>query len=303
MFKKILELIFWKKNKINLKFIKKYSVANKSYESFYIPKKSWEKRLIESPNSDLKSIQKLLLKDLEKTFLLPWFVTAFRKKYSIKTNAKKHINKKIVINIDIENFFHSISSEKIRKTLSFYENITENEIDNFINIVTYNNKLPQWAPTSPFVANLVFLWIDNIIIKLLKKYDKKVSYTRYADDITFSSNNQKIKNAIRIITESLLPKYWYNVKKKKTTIYRKHRKQLVTWLIVNERVALPRNKYMILRSAVYNFLKKWEWNIDIIRWNLAFLKNVDKKKYNKLKFYYRRNFKENRNYKILFQKK
>jgi RNA-directed DNA polymerase len=98
--------------------------------------------------------------------------------------------------------------------------------------------------------------IDEIIIKLLKKYDKNVAYTRYADDITFSSDNENIKNAIRIITDSILPKYGFQANKKKTKVYRNHRKQLVTGLVVNKRVAYPRDKYMILRAKIYNFLQK-----------------------------------------------
>jgi len=287
----------------NLKFLENYSInISKSYQSFHIPKKDWSQRLIEAPNEELKIIQKNILKDLQKVFILPSYVTAFKKWSGIKNNAKKHINKKIVINIDIENFFHSITTDKIQKALNSYKDISSEEINKLISLVTYNWRLAQWAPTSPFMANLVFLWVDKIILNLLKKYDKNISYSRYADDITFSSDKNEIKNAIRIITDSLLPKFWYKAKKKKTTIYRYHTKQLVTWLVVNKKVSYPKNKYMKLRSMVYNFLKKSVWNINIVKWHLAFLKSVDSKKYNKLKFYYKKTFKWTNNYELLFKK-
>ena len=288
------------KKDISLEFINSFHVHDKTYKTFSIPKKNWAIRTIEAPNDELKKIQKDILKELENFFYLPYYITAFRKRYSIKTNAKKHIDRKIVINIDLKDFFHSITSQKIRDRLA-YLNIETDIIDKFIDFTTTKNRLPQWAPTSPIIANFVFLPVDKAIINLLKKYDKNVWYTRYADDITFSSDNTKIKDSIRIIIDFLLPNFWYTASIKKTKVYRKHRKQLVTWLVVNERVSYPRWKYMILRSMVYNFLNKWWWEKIKIKWKLSFLRSVDKKKYNKLKFYYRRKFKNTPNYRFLFK--
>ncbi len=289
-------------NKLNLKFLEKYPLdIYKSYNNFYISKRDGSQRLIEAPNHELKKLQKNILWELEKQFWFPSHVTWFRKRVGVSNNAKKHTNKKVVINIDIENFFQSISTEKIKKALSQHKNINNKEIDIFVEIITNNGKLPQWAPTSPFMANFVFLWMDAMILKILKKYDPDVSFTRYADDITFSSNNDKIKNAIRIITESLLPKFWYTAKTKKTTIYRSHTKQLVTGLVVNEKVSYPRNKYMLLRSMVYNYLQGWPWNINKIIGHLSFMKNVDKYKYNKLKTYYYKDFRWTIRYEKIFK--
>lgn len=305
--KSIIKTIFWIKYSnfswnFNLSFVWKYSCGDYKYNSFDIPKRDWTKRNIEAPNDELKNIQKEILKEFNKIYLFPSYVTAFKKKSSIKNNASKHINKKMIINIDIENFFNSITNEKITNALKSYKWIKIEEIYKLLELTTYKWRLPQGAPTSPFLANLTFIWIDKIIINLLKKYDRNVSYTRYADDITFSSNNTKIKNAIRIITDSILPKYWYKAKKKKTTIYRSHTKQIVTWLVVNEKVSYPRNKYMKLRSMICNYLWKWIWDVNVIKWHLAFLKNVDKKKYLKLRFYYLKKFTKTANYEKLFKK-
>jgi len=278
-------------NNINfdIDFLDNYNLSDFSYKVFSIPKRKGWKRQIYAPNDGLKKVQKDILHKLECTYFLPKFVTAFRKWFSIKDNAKYHKNKKIVINIDIKDFFPSIKADMIKERLSYY-NFDGNKIEKFIEYTTRNWILPQWAPTSPFVANFVFLPIDYMMIKLLKKYDENVSYTRYADDITFSSDNENIKNAIRIIIDSILPKYGFKANKDKITIYRSHRKQLVTWLMVNKKVSYPRNKYMILRAKIYNFLKNWEWNINEIKWHLAFLRSVDYKKYKRLKKYYSKKF-------------
>lgn len=299
----IVIILFIKKGKswkFNVDFINKYKSLDLYYNTFYIPKRDWTKRKIQAPNQKLKIIQKQILKELEKKYFLPNFVTAFRKNFSIKYNAKKHVNKKVVINIDIKDFFSHITDEMLEKRLKYYTHIKHEDIQKFISFTTTKWSLPQGAPTSPFLANFVFLPIDYIIIKLLKKYDKNVSYTRYADDLTFSSNNDTIKNAIRIITDSILPKYGFEAKKKKTTIYRNHTKQLVTGLVVNEKVTYPRSKYMVLRSKVYNFITTWVWESNKIKWHLSFLQYVDYKKYKRLKKYYQSKFENNSNFSLLF---
>jgi len=276
-------------NKIfDISFIKNYDLFDFSYETFYLEKRNGKSRKIQAPNNQLKQVQKEILEKLERNYIMPGFVTAFRKRYSIKYNAKKHINKKIVISMDIKDFFPSITEEKIKNRFKYYK-FDEQDIEKFIKYTITDGSLPQWAPTSPFISNFVFLSIDYAIIKILEKYDDNVSYTRYADDITFSSDNTEIKNAIRII-ETIVMNHWFTINKEKTKVYRNHTKQMVTWLVVNQKVAYPRNKYMILRAKINNFLKNKEWNINKIKWHLAFLRSVDYKKYKKLKKYYSKKF-------------
>ncbi len=286
-------------NNFNIDFVDDYDLFDFSYETFSVSKRNGWKREIFAPNKELKKVQKDILHKLEYSYFLPKFVTAFRKWISIKDNAKYHKNKKIVINIDIKDFFPSVKVNMIKERLKYYD-FDNDKIEKFVKYTTVNWFLPQWAPTSPFIANFVFLPVDYIILNLLKKYDEDISYTRYADDITFSSDNENIKNAIRIITESILPKYGFQANKKKTTVYRNHRKQLVTWLVVNERVSYPRNKYIILRAKIYNFLEKNIWDETEIKGYLAFLRDVDYKKYKKLKKYYWQKFNWTDKYKILF---
>lgn len=290
---------FWVVDIKKLNFLDKYDIDNFSYKTFYISKKNWGKRRIDTPNEELLKVQRDILRTFEKNILLPKYITAFRKHFSIRTNAKHHINKKIIVNIDLKDFFQSVTEEKLKK---MFINLKFNpkKIDKLIKIITYNWSLPQWAPSSWFFANLAFAGIDKIIIKILQKYDKNVSYTRYADDITFSSDNVKIVNAIRII-ENILKQYGYKINKDKICIYRKNKRQLVTWLVVNEKVSYPKDKYFLLKAMVYNFIKNWEWDFFKIKGHLSFLYSVDKIKYKKLKKYYGKRFWENSSYKKLFK--
>lgn len=299
-----------------------------SYSEVSIPKKNWWTRKINIPNDNLKSKQKEYLKFLQK-IIFPKFITGFRKCHPINVTARKHIGQNVVVNLDIDNFFDNITVEKIRsrledtlikekkikpvakldkerpwlKTQTPVDNLLQEKnahIEKIISLITYNGCLPQGAPTSPFMSNFVFLPIDYYILNTLKRYDPDVIYTRYADNITFSSSKKwsNILNAIRIIDQGILSKYWYKINKQKTSISRKHTRQTVLGLVVNEKLSYPRKKYMILRAKINNFLAKWEWNISKIKWYLSFLYLVDTKKYKTLKKYYSKKYWEIKTNKI-----
>lgn len=266
-----------------------FDSSDNSYSSFTIPKKDWTPRQIEAPNSSLKKVQKDLLVLLSTNILLPWYITWFRKRFSIKTNALKHVWKSVVINLDIKDFFMNVTQDKLRQRLEFMKIDTE-VISRLEKLCFYNWRLPQWAPTSPFIANFLFIPIDEAIINLAKKFDKKMSYSRYADNITISSNVSKISNLIRLISDWIVPKFWYEIKKSKVNLTRKHTRQTVTWIVVNEKTSMPREKFMKLRAKVHTFLVKWTGKADEIAWNLSFLYMLDKKKYWKLQRKYKKKY-------------
>jgi len=253
------------------------------YKEFRVLKKSWWYRLIEAPIPILKSLQKNLLLILYKVFTLPEFITAFRPFYSLKDNAKFHVKKKYIIKIDLKNFFHYVTNKKIEEYFSSL-NYNKAEIDKLLSIITYKWRLPQGAPTSPFISNLIFLKVDEVIINLLAHYLKNwFDYTRYADDIAISTNNDKIFSLLDIIIEEIIPLYWYKVNKNKVKILKQWQRQIVTGLVVNEKVSIPRYKYDLIKAMTFNFIFKGKGEERVINWHLGFLKSVDKERYNKLK--------------------
>lgn len=273
-----------------------------SYKSFSIPKKDWTTRIIDAPNSYLKAVQQLVLENLQNSIILPSYVTWFRKKMSIKTNAKKHIWKKIVINLDIKDFFSNVTVEKLRTRLAYF-NIPQEVVDRIEKLCFYNGRLPQWAPTSPFLANFIFLPVDMAIISILNYYDVNVWYSRYADNITISSDVTGITNAIRIIEQWLLSKCGFELNKVKTNVARAHSRQTVTWIVVNQKLSYPRKKYMLLRAKVHTFLAKWTGDVRVIAGHLAFLRMIDKGKYETLKKYYKKKFPIAANFLSIFPNK
>ena len=160
------------------------------YESFEIPKKNGKSRVIHAPQKELKDIQKKLAEKLweyHETYLEENNIVinvshAFEKKKSIISNAVMHKKKKFVLNVDLENFFESFHFGRVRGFFNkSREFLFSEEVATVIAQITcYKRSLPQGAPSSPIIANLIFNIVDIRIVKLAKKY--KLDYTRYADD-------------------------------------------------------------------------------------------------------------------------
>lgn len=173
-------------------------VLVKPYITFSIPKKNGN-RIIHylENNSELA----LLQKNLQKNFLakqpLPVCVKGFRKNESYNSFLYPHIGAKYYLRIDIKNFFPSIKSHIIKREMGNIINIdSKDNIDDLLDlicqIVTLDNCLPQGAYTSPTISNLVMARVDQRILKYCQALD--IKYTRYADDLLFSSTDFNFKD-------------------------------------------------------------------------------------------------------------
>lgn len=167
-----------------------YKVNRKHmYNEFSIPKKSGDFRTIYAPNLQLRTIQGKIKNELEKYYKPHSHAHGFISGKSILTNSKKHLEKKWLVNIDLKDFFPSITAKRIyglfqSKPFSFNKQVASY----LASILTYNNQLPQGAVTSPIISNMICLAIDKRLSSYCERHD--ITYTRYADDITFSSHNQ-----------------------------------------------------------------------------------------------------------------
>lgn len=266
------------------KLLASFANVTQSYHSFTVPKRDGTSRTIDAPSDELKAAQRKLLAWLETNYGFSEHVTGFRRGKSLWDNAKPHSGKKAVVNVDVEDFFPSVTETKVSKALVAI-GIPETSIPEFLRLTTYRGCLPQGAPTSPFIANLVFAPVDDAVVKLLKKYDKKAKYTRYADDLTFSSNDSKIVNAIRIIEDGILPRFGFRAKKKKTCVYRAHTRQTVTGLVVNgKKPRISRERYMKIRSLAWKELcGQGIVPLATLKGHLAAFLDLDRDGYSKLK--------------------
>ena len=229
------------------------------YYSFSIPKKSGGIRVISAPDDRLKWLQKqinlLFLEQLQCSEHASKVAHGFVKNKSIITNASRHVRKKIVIKIDIADYFDSIHFGRVK---GFFEKnkdflLQENIAQALANLVCFKGRLPQGAPTSPIISNLISAAMDLHLVKLAKKYH--FDYTRYADDMTFSTNDIKTVSKTDLFLEELryeVEKAGFLINPQKTRIIYNDSQQKVTGLIVNKKINIDRVFYKETRAMACN---------------------------------------------------
>lgn len=242
---------------------------NKLYTSFDIPKKNGGIRKINAPFEELKVIQRKLAEVLHKHKKKKRknnnISHAFEKNKSIITNAKIHRNKRFVLNIDLEDFFESLHFGRIKGFfLKNNDFLLSEEVATVIaQLSCYDGKLPQGAPSSPIITNLICEILDHRILKVAKKY--KLNYTRYADDLTFSTND---KNFIDLQTEFYekiskeLTRAGFKINEKKTRLQFWDSRQVVTGLVVNKKVNVNRIYYKETRAMAHQLYKQGSFEIN-----------------------------------------
>lgn len=221
------------------------------YTTFQIPKKKNGLRTIEVPSKKLKSIQKKIVKKIfNKLYIYP-AATAYQKRRSIVDNAKLHIKQAIIINIDLQDFFGSIHEKKIEQF--FKQSGWSNKAAKYLTrLCVYNNHLPQGAPTSPALSNLVNFFLDYRLDKLTKKWGG--IYSRYSDDLTFSFKNENSDlHKFRYMVKLIIKDEGYKIQfKKRVRIRRKHQQQIITGLVVNDKVNVPRSTRRRIRAIEHH---------------------------------------------------
>jgi hypothetical protein len=246
-------------------------VSNVShYRKFYLPKKSGGQRLISAPMPRLKKAQYWILENLLNKVALHRAVNGFVHDRSIVTNAQPHVGKCLVLNMDVKDFFPSVHfkrvkgllkqlgySEKIATILSLIctEAVTEEvEIDGKHYFVQKANRvLPQGAPTSPAITNILCFSLDTRLQGLANKL--QCNYTRYADDVTFSGD--ETINAQQLVwrIKRILQDEGFAAHPDKIRIMRMGMQQEVTGVIVNRQLNVKREDLRRFRALLHNLEK------------------------------------------------
>lgn len=254
------------------------------YNSFTILKKNGGERVIHAPKKELKFLQKKLSnvlwecylesiesKSKDKNFKTPVLSHAFEKGKSIITNSQMHRNKKYILNIDLKNFFDSFNFGRVRGFFIKDKDFTVSpEIATVIaQIACYQGKLPQGAPSSPIITNLITRILDYRIVKIAKKY--RFTYSRYADDMTFSTNRELNSNKLRaskeldnFLTEleEVIISSGFEINPKKTRLSNNMQRQKVTGLVVNKKINVKREYIKNTRAMAFQLYKDGAFEID-----------------------------------------
>lgn len=231
------------------------------YRTFTIPKKSGGMRTISAPVRDLKNTQTILNRIFLTVYKPSKYAMGFTQKRSVVTNAKQHVGQRYIYNIDIKDFFSSIDKSQVSKRLMFKPfyfpyNIahiiaglcTMRDIDNNGNV---RYILPQGAPTSPIITNMICDTLDLQLSRLAKKFGLR--YSRYADDITFSSMHFVYGKKSRFINElkRIIISNGFELNEAKTRLQYPGTHQEVTGLVVSDRINVTKQYARELKLLIH----------------------------------------------------
>lgn len=253
------------------------------YKVYTVPKKSNPRlsRTICQPAKELKLVQRHLVREYLSDYPVHEHATAYIKGKSAYLNSKHHARNSYIVKIDFKNFFNSIKASDFVKFMSEnnIHNLLEKDIKNFVHFLFwYNYKVKELvlsigAPSSPIASNIILYDFDTKVNDFCASLG--CVYTRYADDITISSNAyEPLSQCYAFIGENLgLSKIEHiELNEQKTKFLSKKGKRIVTGFVISnsEQVSLGREKKRIIRAMAHKALN----NHDISRDDLNYLKGI-----------------------------
>lgn len=241
--------------------------TEKCYHQVVLPKKDGGVRILQVPNKKLKRLQRNLLQYFQHAEISSC-AAAYVKGRTIKEQAMQHVNSKLVVKLDIENFFGSITYQKVFDSVDEALNRSpligpyhkmnaqpnlklrkyNSELSWFVaKACTLNGSLPQGAPTSPMLSNMVFLPLDKAICYYCK--DHGINYTRYSDDMIFSGDFHPFE-LISFIRKLLL-RNGYILNENKIVVAGRGKQQKITGVVVNQKPQADRKYRREIRQDIY----------------------------------------------------
>ena len=265
------------------KYIKTlYSISNNienNYKIYKIKKRNGKYRTIYEPNSLLKHIQKQILVNILNNKSISKYAKAYHKGISLKDNAIPHINKKILLKLDIKDFFDNISFVDIYNSCFPIEYFPKSVGMLLTYLCTYDEHLTQGSPTSAYISNLVMKEFDEEIGAWCE--EKNISYTRYSDDMTFSGDFNPSEVIIKV--RKMLYKLGLQLNNDKIHAIYKSSNQNVTGIVVNEKPQLSSKYRKKIRQEVY-FIKKYGLKSHLQKRNINDTKKYLNSLYGKILF-------------------
>lgn len=246
------------------------------YTTFDILKRSGGKREISSPKMGIRKMQMQLKSTLEEIYRPRGCVHGYVQNRGIKTNAIKHVRKKYISKIDLKDFYPSIHFGRVYGMFRSAPFLFDKKVASCLaHICTYKKKLPAGAPTSPVISNFLCSRMDKELIAFSK--ENKLFYTRFADDMTFSTNFKKSKYTIvkknnyidKILLKinkgqnfvcsrkirQIINKNGFKVNHKKTKLIGSDSRQMVTGLVVNKKINVNKDYVSQLKGIIHAWEK------------------------------------------------
>ena len=246
------------------------------YHQFEIPKRGGGTRRIKAPNNALALAQKRLADLLYECMQemgrssppRKSLAHGFERSRSILTNAAEHRARRYVLNADLKDFFPSINFGRVRAFFikDRHFNLDPRVATALAQLSCHENELPQGSPCSPPISNLIGHLLDVRLARLAKAC--KCHYSRYADDLTFSTNQKSFPDQIAVLDEQVSQKWHlaqpliekisragFVVNEQKTRMQIRGSRQIVTGLIVNEKINVTREYYLTARAMCHEYFR------------------------------------------------
>lgn len=233
--------------------------ASHLYKEYQIPKRDGGQRTIHHPSKELKALQRWLVRRcLERLPIHPSAV-AYRKGMSVLQNAQPHVHSRYLLRMDLQEFFPSLTADSIRNYIGanpqHFEDWTESDVLVFCSLVCRHGRLAIGAPSSPTLSNVLCWKLDNLLS--LKAGEREVTYTRYADDLFFSSRRAGVlggfEEEVRSCVEGLDLPSGLRIKAEKTRHSSKRGQRRVTGVVLGSKgeLSLGRNIKRKVKSLVF----------------------------------------------------
>ena len=232
------------------------------YNSFKLSTKQGKTRTISAPIPPLKKIQKQLSAEIRDGYCPRPHVHGYVEGRSPISNAEVHKNQRWVLHVDIADFFPSITIRRIRGVFSAFPFDYCNSVAKLLAVLCCGNGvLPQGAPTSPLLSNLICRSLDKNLAQLA--WDKRCRYSRYCDDMVFSTNMRSFPKELAFTNEfdgsieagpdvnSKIEREGFRLRREKTNLNQNTERQMVTGLTVNKFVNIPKHYLRSLRNILY----------------------------------------------------
>lgn len=228
------------------------------YYEFLVPKRTSGFRTIAAPRADLKAVQRRLAVVLGEVYVPRDSAHGFVRERSIATNARVHVRKRHVLNVDLKDFFGSIH---IGRVIGLFRRlgVPDRGASILARLCTHKGVLPQGAPTSPVLSNMICFKLDRQLQRLAKDFG--AYYTRYADDITFSRRRSMLPPEIAFMDdgrakvgeflERRILANGFTINREKVWLYDNRHRQVVTGVVVNSRTNVDRRFIRNIRAMIH----------------------------------------------------
>jgi RNA-directed DNA polymerase len=250
------------------------SAREAHYHFRWLRKRSGGHRLIESPKKEMRRVQQMILREIVGKIRAHESAHGFVPGRSIITNAKPHVGRRVILKFDLDSFYTSVRYSRVvaifrslgysREAALWLARLTTSSAPGSLKLPLGESStiwkymprhLPQGASTSPALANLSAYALDVRLTGLARAWH--VTYTRYADDLTFSASGKLIPALHQFIAlvERIVRDEGFRIKRTKRKVLRSNQRQIVAGVVVNNKVNVDRREFDRLKATLHNCVK------------------------------------------------